>query len=98
MISGAKPSVDKRGQFFFCLSLRCLRGTAYQVGRGSLLLDGGQAGDGKIIAGVAALALLLLLYLPEALVLLVLARILAMEAAQINMLSAHITPFKPANK
>jgi hypothetical protein len=59
-------------------------GSSYQVGRGSLLLHSSQTGERMVLpdgAHVAPLALLLLRDLAEALVLLVLAGVLSMEAA-----------------
>ena len=60
-------------------------GDPHQVGRGGLLLHGGKAGERVVLADGAhgaPLALLLLRDLPEALVLLVLAGVLPVEAAQ----------------
>lgn len=59
-------------------------GGSYQVGRGGLLLHSSQTGECMVLpdgAHVAPLALLLLRNLAEALVLLVLAWVLPMEAA-----------------
>lgn len=62
-------------------------GASHQVRRGTLLLYGGQAGEGVVLADGAhgaALALLLLRDLAEALVLLVFAGVLAVETARLH--------------